>query len=155
VSCTLRDSYIHGTALDPNGDAHGSAMRVQQYTNVIHNTLSCDWQYPNDATSLGCSADLTGYPDFAPIHNNTIDGNLFVANPAAFSYCAYGGGTQGKPYSGDPSNATYIVFRNNVFQHGSNGKCGTYGPITDFISGRTGNVWDNNVWDTGGSVSPG
>jgi hypothetical protein len=102
---------------------------------------------------LGCSADLTGYPDFAPIKNNTIRRNLFLASPTD-SFCAYGGATSGKPFSSDPTNATNQVFTENVFQRGANGKCGAFGPITDFATGRTGNVWSGNVWDNGGVVSP-
>ena len=98
---------------------------------------------------------MTGYPDFAPINHNTIDGNLFIANPIGLGFCAYGGGTAGKPYSDDPTNATYIVFSNNVFQKGSNGKCGAYGAVTDFDTGGTGNTWFNNLWDDGTPVAPG
>jgi len=153
-TCLIQDSWIHGTNLEPVASnlAHASAVRVEQYATLIHNTLACDYvgPFPND--EIGCSADMSGYPDFAPITHNTIDGNLFKANPVGAGFCAYGGGTSGKPYSGDPANATYIVFKNNVFERGSNGKCGTYGPITDFITGRTGNTWTNNLWSDGASV---
>jgi hypothetical protein len=154
LNCTVQDSWIHGTDLDPNSEWHASAVRVEQYSTLIHNTLSCDWTLiTND--EIGCSADMTGYPDFAPINHNTIDGNLFMANPVGLGFCAYGGGTASKPYSDDPANATYIVFSNNVFQKGSNGKCGTYGPITDFDTSGTGNTWFNNLWDDGTPVAPG
>jgi hypothetical protein len=155
--CLIQDSWIHGTNLEPvaSNVAHASAVRMEQNTNLKHNVLSCDYTGPFPNGEIGCSADLSGYPDFAPIHDNTIDGNLFVANNAGAGYCAYGGGTPSKPYSGDGSNATSIVFRNNVFQRGGNGKCGTYGPVQDFQSGRSGNVWSNNTWDNGGTVSPG
>jgi hypothetical protein len=155
LDCTLQDSWIHGTELDPNSLWHASALRVEQGSNLIHNTLACDYMGPFNNDEIGCSADMTGYPDFAPINHNTIDGNLFIANPSGAGFCAYGGGTGTKPYSNDSLNAKYIVFRNNVFQRGSNGKCGTYGPVTDFISTRTGNVWDNNRWSDGATVPPG
>ena len=128
TACTCArssDSWIHGTALDPNSEWHASAVRVEQYATLIHNTLACDYTGPFNNNEIGCSADMTGYADFAPIHNNTIDGNLFMANPIGLGFCAYGGDTSGKPYSDDPANATYIVFTNNVFQQGTNGKCGT------------------------------
>jgi hypothetical protein len=152
-NCTVEDSWIHGTELDPNSESHASAIRVEQGSTLVHNSISCDWTLlTND--EIGCSADLTGYPDFAPMTRNTVDGNLFVANPQGLGFCAYGGGTGGKPYSSDPTNATDIVFRNNVFQRGANGKCGTYGPVTDFVAGRTGNVWENNRWSDGNVVPP-
>ena len=78
-----------------------------------------------------------------------------MANNIGIGFCAYGGGTQGKPYSADPTNATNIVFTNNVFQGGANHKCGAYGPVTDFVTGGTGNVWTNNRWDNGAVVPPG
>jgi hypothetical protein len=154
-TCRVQDSWIHGTALDPTSEWHASAVRIEQNAALVHNVLACDWTGPFNNDQLGCSANLTGYPDFAPIHNNTMDTNLFMANPIGLGYCAYGGGTATKPYSSDPTNATYIVFKNNVFQRGPKGKCGTWGPITDFISRRTGNVWTGNIWDNGRIVPPG
>ena len=47
------------------------------------------------------------------------------------------------------------MFSNNVFQKGSNGKCGTYGAVTDFDTGGTGNTWFNNLWSDGTTVAPG
>jgi hypothetical protein len=153
LDCTVQDSWIHGTDLDPNSEWHASAVRVEQGSTLIHNTLSCDWTLiTND--EIGCSADMTGYPDFAPINHNTITGNLFMANPTGLGYCAYGGGSLGKPFSNDPSNATYIAFTDNVFQRGENGKCGTWGAITDFLPDRPGNVWSGNRWSDGTPLPP-
>jgi hypothetical protein len=154
LNCTVRDSWVHGTELDPDSQWHASAIRVEQYSTLVHNSLACDWTLITNS-EIGCSADMTGYPDFAPITHNTMDGNLYIANPVGLGFCGYGGGTANKPYSNDPLNATYIVFRNNVFQRGPNGKCGTYGAVTDFISTRTGNVWQGNRWSDGTSVAPG
>ena len=150
-NCKIQDTYVHGT--DLKATQHASAVRVEQNATLIHNKLQCDWTDLTDS-EIGCSADMTGYPDFAPIKNNTIDNNYFVANPAGLGFCAYGGDTQGKPFSGDPTNATNIVFKNNVFEKGSNGKCGTWGAITDFNPNRAGNVWTNNKWDDGSTVNP-
>lgn len=154
-TCTIQDSYFHGTNLWPDGSdmAHASGVREEQYLTFTHNSFGCDYNGPFTNNEIGCSADLTGYPDFAPIMHNTIDSNLFLANPGN-GFCAYGGGTAGKPYSGNATNATYQVFKNNVFQRGSTGICGSYGPVTDFISGRTGNIWTNNKYDNGAIVNP-
>jgi len=150
-NCEVRDSWIHGTEI--TGDWHASAIRMEQGSTIIHNTLACDWLIPTPQDG-GCSANLTGYPDFAPIKNNLIQGNLFVANPTGAAFCAYGGASGGKPYSGDATNATYIRFIGNVFQRGSNRNCAAYGPIDSFASGRPGNVWSGNVWSDGGVVNP-
>ena len=155
-TCTIQDNYFHGTNLWPDVTnlAHASSVRNEQYLTLRHNSLGCDFPGISYNDELGCSADMSGYPDFAPIMHDTIDSNLFLANNSGQAYCAYGGGTAGKPSSGSPNNATYIVFTNNVFQRGANGKCGTYGPVTDYITGRTGNVWTNNKFDNGAVVDP-
>jgi hypothetical protein len=153
--CLIQDSYFHGTNLwpDVSNKAHASSTREEQNDTIRHNSLHCSYTGPFVNSEIGCSADLTGYPDFDPIKNNTVDGNLFVASIGS-GFCAYGGGTAGKPFSGDPTNATNQKFTNNVFQRGSNAKCAAFGPITDFIAGRTGNVWSNNLWDDGAIVPP-
>ena len=76
-----------------------------------------------------------------------------VHGQSGSAYCAYGGATPDKPYSGDPTNATNQKFTNNVFQRGANGKCGTYGPVTSFNKNGAGNVWSSNVWDNGAAVA--
>ena len=154
-NCTIQDTWVHGTDLCQTCTPgwHASAIRVEQYSTLLHNTISCDWPTPDDNIDVGCSADMTGYPDFAPITHNTMDGNLYVANTGA-AFCAYGGATATKPYSDDPTNATYIVFANNVFQRGTNGACAAYGAVTDFDPTGTGNTWFNNLWDDGTTVTP-
>ncbi|HEX5089028.1 MAG TPA: hypothetical protein VFV89_14570 [Nocardioides sp.] len=153
--CLIRDSYFHGTNLwpDASNEAHASSVREEQNLTLRHNSLHCSYTGPFVNGEIGCSADLTGYADFAPIKNNTVDGNLFVASPGS-AFCAYGGATTGKPYSGDPTNGTNQKFTNNVFQRGSNRKCSSYGPVTNFDKSRSGNVWSGNIWDDGSAVTP-
>jgi hypothetical protein len=153
-SCLIQDSYFHGTNLWPDASnlAHASSVREEQGLTLRHNSLHCSYTGPFVNGDIGCSADLTGYPDFAPIKNNTVDGNLFVASPGS-AFCSYGGATPGKPYSGDPTNATNQKFTNNVFQRGTNNKCSSYGAITSFDKNRSGNVWSGNVWDDGTAVA--
>lgn len=147
-NCTVQDSWIHGTKVI---DAmHASAIRVSQGAKLIHNTIHCDVP---DSGEAGCSANMTGYPDFESVKNNTVERNLFKATPGG--YCAYGGATKTKPYSNAADNATNIVFKDNVFEKGtSSGKCGWWGPITDFDDSRPGNIWSGNKWDDGVVVNP-
>jgi hypothetical protein len=159
-NCVIQDSYVHGTNLEPvaSNMAHASGIRQEQGTTLRHNTISCDFKGPFVNSEIGCSADLTGYPDFAPIKNNPIDRNLFVANTAGNAFCAYGGATNGKPFSSDPTNATNIKFTNNVFQKGTGGHpgpCGDFGAVADFNGSRTGNVFTGNKYDDGTTVVPG
>lgn len=145
MNCTIRDSYVHGQMLDPNGDAgiHMSGIRMEQKTTLIHNTLVCDSPRPS------CSASLTGYGDFAPVRDNLIQNNLFL--PSTGSACAYGGASAGKPYSDQSGNIRFI---DNVFSRGTNGKCGVYFPVTDWNSSAPGNVWEGNTWDDGRPLRP-
>jgi hypothetical protein len=163
-NCVVRDTWVHGQQLQQ--PQHASGIRQEQGSQVTHSTLSCDWAHPDDNTSMGCSADLGGYPDFAPVNHNTYNRNLFIgaardpnnafpAGPGATTgYCAFGGATTGKPFSNDPTNGTFQVFTENVFQRNITRKCGDFGPITDFAAGRTGNVWSGNTWDDGAAVLP-
>src|SRR6266545_3627010 len=147
-SCTVQDSWVHGTYVQ---DAwHASGMRASQGSTFVHNRIACDWLTPT-AQDGGCSADVTMYGDFEPVANVLVQGNLFVANPTGAAFCSYGGSSAGKPYSGA---AHDIRFVGNVFQRGSNGKCAAYGPIDSFDPTRPGNLWSQNVWDSGEPVSP-
>ncbi|HWB79217.1 MAG TPA: hypothetical protein VG755_29855 [Nannocystaceae bacterium] len=149
-ACSVTDSWIHDQSPDPSGMAHESAVRMGDGSTIAHNSILCNApDFPPDA---GCSADLTGYGDFAPIQNNTIHRNLFMATTGGA--CAYGGssGDDGsKPYGDQAAN---IVFEENVFQRGRGGNCGFYFPITDFDSTRPGNEWIANVWDDGEPLPP-
>jgi hypothetical protein len=153
-NCRVQDSWVHKTTIDGLKDVHASAIRMEQGSKIIHNTIACDTKVtPEDG---GCSADLTGYGDFAPIADVHVEGNLFVANLDA-AFCAYGGssGHGSKPYA---DQAHDVVFLNNVFQRGPKrsdgraGGCAAYGPITDFDPKRPGNKWQGNVWDDGNEL---
>jgi hypothetical protein len=146
--CTIQDSYIHGQYNTQGEGYHESGYRMDQRTRLIHNAIACDAvEGPNDG---GCSAALTGYGDFQPVIDNLIDNNLFLPSQHA-AFCAYGGSSGGKPYSNQTRG---IVFTNNVFSRGANGKCAAYGAITDFNAGLPGNRWENNRWDDGTVVNP-
>jgi hypothetical protein len=172
--CTIQDSWVHADNLDTrpcpqapyNTCPHASGFRLQQFGNLIHNTIECDFGlFAGDEFNkdLGCSAAISGYPDFRPIMNNTVTGNLIRANPIGSSFCTYGGNTQNKPFSTDPQNATNIIWTNNTYERGPNrtspysgpGVCGRYGSNTDFGIGRSGNQWAGNVWNTGETIAPG
>jgi hypothetical protein len=152
--CSVKDSWIHGQARDSSGKAHESAVRMGDGSIIRHNTLVCD--APDVPPDAGCSANLTGYGDFAPIRNNLIERNLFLATTGGT--CAYGGssGIGSKPFAGQAAN---IVFRDNVFQRRSSvqnsGKCGYWFAISDFDRNRPGNQWINNTWDEGTALPPG
>jgi hypothetical protein len=149
-NCTVRDSWVHGQSIANSPRIHASGIRQSQGATLVHNRILCE--APDTPSGGGCSANLTGYGDFEPVQQNRIEKNLFVATPAGA--CAYGGssGDDGsKPYGNQASN---IVFIDNVFERGRQGKCGFYFPITDFDSSRPGNQWINNRWTDGAAVPP-
>jgi hypothetical protein len=149
--CTLTDNWIHNdTVLPASSTNHMSAFRMDQFTTLTHNTIACELQ--PSAADGGCSADLTGYGDFEAVTNNTMTRNLFVANPTGISFCSYGGSSAGKAYSGQEHD---VVFRENIFQRGSNSKCGAYAVIGDFNLSRPGMVMDNNRFSDGVLITAG
>lgn len=148
LHCVIEDSWIHGTRF--SGDNHASGLRAGQWTTFRHNSISCDAE--NSAQDGGCSASLTMYPDWTPIHHVTIDRNLIRQTPGDF--CAYGGWEPAKYAGGHVDNATYMVFTANVFERGWSGRCANTGPITSYQAGRIGNVWLSNRYEDGAVVEP-
>jgi len=158
-SCTLQDSYLHDQLTDNTGVTHESAARIDQGSSYIHNTLLCN--APTIAPDAGCSANQTGYPDFAPVKNIRLEKNFYMAGEVG--YCSYGGATIGKPYSNDATNATNIKSIDNVFQRGTSSNdrttipltdkrrytCGYYGVTTAYNSAKTGFQFTGNMWDDG------
>lgn len=149
-NCLIQDSWLHGQYLPEGADWHLDAFLSNGGSDIrlIHNTLACD--RPSNSNGGGCTANAAIFGDFGPNSNYTFDSNLFVASQDV-SYCLYGGLDAKKPYG---TQVQDIVVVNNMFQRGSNGKCGFYGPVTSFDEARGGNVWRDNVWDDGKPVSP-
>jgi hypothetical protein len=98
-------------------------------------------------TGGGCTTNATFLGDFAVIADVTVNRNLFVATPAG--YCGTFGYNPGKTYGSNPTN---VSVTNNIFQRGSNNKCGGFGPATSFLAAN-GNVWNNNKFTDGGAVT--
>lgn len=160
--CDIRDSYLHVVSLDdPNATDHASVLRIH-YNNVIqHNSLHCDYTGPFLNNDIGCSADMTMYPQFSTVNDNVIYNNLFMANEIGNAYCAYGGNSGfGPPYQTDPVNGTNITWDKNVFQRGGVGAghiCGDFGPIGDYpnLPDKTGSHFSSdNIFDDGVTIDP-
>jgi hypothetical protein len=149
-NCTVTDSWLHDQYNPAGGSYHNNAFITNGGSSMVvrHNTLHCTALL--NSTNGGCTADVSLFGDFDPVTRVTIDGNLLKANNSSISYCAYGGYQPTKAYAV----SNYIVFTNNVFERGTNRKCGVYGPVTSFQSSATGNQWSNNKWDDGAVLSP-
>ncbi len=150
--CVVEDSWLHDQFIPAGSSGHVNAFISNGGSGFTlrHNTLYCSVQ-PTSADG-GCTADMSLFGDFAPISDVTIVGNLFRANTTGASYCLHAGYNPSKPYG---SNPTGVVVKNNVFERGSNNKCGIYGPVTSFYSSGSGNTWSGNTWNDGGTVPPG
>lgn len=150
ITCEVRGSWLHGQTIPPQADWHlgGFLSNGGRNIRLIHNTIDCD--PPPSEVGGGCTGNLNLLGDFAAVSDVLIDGNMLGANPVGSSYCTYGGDSTTKPFP----NADHVIYRNNTFQRGSNGKCGAYGPVTGFNVNGVGNVWHNNRWDDGSPVEP-
>jgi hypothetical protein len=152
TNCVIENSWVHEHGVDPLAEAHFSGIRMEQETTIRHNSITCE--ATRSGPGSGCSAGLTGYPDFAPVRDNLIERNLFYRGAAGgATMCAYGGATSGKPYSEDATNATNIRFIGNRFVRSPSGHCGNLGTILHFSPGRTGNVWTDNLFTDGAVVN--
>ncbi len=88
-------------------------------------------------------------PNFAPISGALVQNNFLGANMGS-AYCTYGGEKSTSP----TPHSDHIVYKDNVFQRGTNLKCAAYGPVTDFNVNGAGNVWTNNKWEDGQPIDP-
>ncbi|MEV6963559.1 hypothetical protein AB0M47_00460 [Hamadaea sp. NPDC051192] len=149
ISCTVEDSYLHGQRIPDDANWHlgGFLSNGGKNIRIRHNYIFCS--PPANSVGEGCTGDLNLLGDFATISDVVIDSN-FLAAGTGMSYCLYGGDASSKPFP----HANHVIVVNNVFQRGSNRKCGAYGPVTGFNKNGTGNQWSNNKWDDGSTVPP-
>lgn len=143
----FQNNYAHDFANSSAG-AHYEAMQLESYVengNLItikDNTLLNQHTDQTAAIILSndCNAPCTALPE----NNRLITHNLLAGG----GYTFYGSASAGAPPS------TNITFTNNHFSRIFAPKCGGWGPVTYWDSGR-GNVWSGNVWDdTRRSVKP-
>lgn len=147
-NCVVEDSWLHDQELPAGESRHLQAYLSSGGGNVLlrGNTFECT---PEDnSNGGGCTADVSFFGDFDVISDVTVDGNLFKATPGG--YCATFGYNASKPFGRNP---TGIVVKNNVFERGSAGKCGYWGPVTGFLTGP-GNTWSQNAWINGPAIGP-
>jgi hypothetical protein len=149
VFCSIQDSWLHGQQVPDTAPWHLGGFLSDGGVNMTltHNTIVCD--HAVNSVGEGCTGDLNFIPNFAAISGATVLHNLLGANIGS-SYCTYGGE---KPSSPTP-HSNHIVYKDNIFQRGSNNSCAAYGPVTNFDTNQPGNQWINNTWADGGAVDP-
>jgi hypothetical protein len=153
--CVMKDSWVHDQWQAPTGETHlgGFLALGNQVTctgtngacvELVHNTIVCD--APVNVDGGGCTGDINLLPHYGPLPGAIIQNNYLGANTGA-SFCTYGGAGMEYP-------ASHVVYTGNVFARGTNRICAAYGPVTNFDSNASGNVWSGNVWSDGATVPP-
>jgi hypothetical protein len=147
-NCTVENSWLHDNYNGASLGWHENGFFNDggSHFTLIHNSVYCVG---------GCTADITFIPD-GNVSYATVNKNLLVATRYA-GYCLYP--SSDPRYK--PGVMTHMVITDNVFQHGSNGKCATYGPVYGWDrptnnpdSDGYGNVWSGNVWNNGKPLGP-
>jgi hypothetical protein len=146
-TCTIEDSWLHGQYLPASSNGHVNAFISNGGGNFVlrHNTLHCT---AAPTAAGGCTAQASLFGDFGPIHDVALDGNLFKSSHAG--YCLQAGYNPSKPYGSNPTN---VKVTNNVWERGSGGKCGLYGPVTAYLNSN-GNAWSGNKYTDGTPILP-
>jgi hypothetical protein len=148
--CIVRDSYLHGQGIPVDAQWHLGGFLTEGGDNHVvldHNYVICNAAvYPPDG---GCTGDINLLAHFGIIHDVTINNNKLGATPN-LAYCTFGG----SGLAGYGPETHDVVYTNNVFERGTTGICGQYGPVTDFDQSRPGNVWTNNKYDDGTVIPP-
>jgi hypothetical protein len=145
AQCIIQDSWLHGQLMPQGVDWHLGGFHSIGGTNytITHNTVICDT--PVNNVGGGCSGDVVFIPYDKAISHALVQHNLMGAN-TSLSYCVYGGDKESYK-------ATYMVFKDNIFQRGTNRLCGDYGPVAGADASNVGNQWTNNTWEDGGTIN--
>ncbi len=148
-ACTIQDSWLHGQYIPPDANWHLNGFLSDGGGNIrlTHNYIVCD--HPVNPVGEGCTGDINFIPNFAPISGAQVRYNLLGASSGS-AYSTYGGEKPNSPFP----HSDHILYRDNVFQRGTNGKGSAYGPVTGFNTSGPGNQWIDNRWEDGGVVDP-
>lgn len=149
-TCLVQDSWLHGQYLPAGSSGHVNAFISNGGSDIrlVHNTLLCSVQ--STKFRGGCTADASFFGDFSPISKVEVYRNLFKANSTGAGYCLQAGNNADKPFP----RATRVIVVSNVFERGSNNRCGIYGPVTSFPSDDAASRWVDNVWIDGTTLLP-
>lgn len=134
---TVEDSWFHDQICSPPD--HQSAVGTNGgSSNVIIRHNNVDFT-PSECTSGG----ISNYDDFGPFHNILIEKNLINSD----GYCLKAGFEDN-----NAAGNSGMQVLNNVFGRKYNANCGSFGLVSNWMPGVTGNVWSGNTWG-GGAAS--
>jgi len=137
-NATVEDSYIHDPTCAPpdhqsgigtNGGSTGVVLR--------HNTVDMT---PTECTSGG----IANYDDFGAFHDILIENNLINSG----GYCLKAGFEDN-----NAAGNSGMQVLNNVFGRKYNPECGTFGVVSNWMPGVSGNVWSGNTWGGGAAAT--
>lgn len=137
-NATVEDSYIHDPTCAPpdhqsgigtNGGSTGVVLR--------HNTVDMT---PTECTSGG----IANYDDFGAFHDILIEKNLINSG----GYCLKAGFEDN-----NAAGNSGMQVLNNVFGRKYNPECGSFGVVSNWMPGVSGNVWSGNTWGGGAAAT--
>ncbi len=137
-NATVEDSYIHDPTCTPpdhqsgigtNGGSTGVVLR--------HNTVDMT---PTDCTSGG----IANYDDFGAFHDILIEKNLINSG----GYCLKAGFEDN-----NAAGNSGMQVLNNVFGRKYYANCGSFGVVSNWMPGVSGNVWSGNTWGGGAAAT--
>lgn len=135
---TVEDSYIHDPTCSPpdhqsgigtNGGSTGVVLR--------HNTVDMT---PTECTSGG----IANYDDFGAFHDILIEKNLINSG----GYCLKAGFEDN-----NAAGNSGMQVRDNVFGRKYFPECGSFGVVSNWMPGVSGNVWSGNTWGDGAAAT--
>lgn len=160
----------YGRSLEPNCNNglwangadhfHAAMWEINQFNNLANfwfkdNVFSCNWIPPS--SGVGCSADVTVYPNSKAVDNILFDHNLFTSfdsgppgsQSTQVTNCTEIGVSGGAGIGDVPPGITNVIMKNNVWDANNGGNCGVQGVAQDFRG------WDarNPPIDTSGTPS--
>lgn len=137
-NAAVEDSYIHDPTCTPpdhqsgigtNGGSTGVVLR--------HNTVDMT---PTECTSGG----IANYDDFGAFHDILIEKNLINSG----GYCLKAGFEDN-----NAAGNSGMQVLNNVFGRKYYANCGSFGVVSNWMSGVSGNVWSGNTWGGGAAAT--
>ncbi len=135
---TVEDSYIHDNVCNPPDHQSGIGTNGGASNIVLrHNNVDLT---PSECTSGG----IANYDDFGAFHDILIEKNLI--NSAG--YCLKAGFEDNNA----AGNSGMLVL-NNVFGRKYNPECGSFGVVSSWMAGVSGNVWSGNTWGAGAAAT--
>jgi hypothetical protein len=133
----IANNYVHDTG-DPNGlsDAHHEVLQTASPNGPNLLTVRDNTFYNSRTVETAAMITAGNPPQYPPENGRSFQHNLLAGGGYTFYGCGSASGT-----------CTNFNFSNNRFARVFSPRSGGWGPTVDWMTGSTGNVWSNNIWD--------